>query len=91
VYASNRGHDSIAIFSVDPASRRLTSIGSEKSHDRTPRFFTLDPAGAWMFIANEDSDNIVTFRVDRQTGMLSHEGVSVQTGSPVCIVLAMPV
>jgi 6-phosphogluconolactonase (cycloisomerase 2 family) len=91
VYASNRGHDSIAIFSVDPASRRLTSIGSEKSHGRTPRFFTLDPAGAWMFIANEDSDNIVTFRVDRQTGMLSHEGVSVQTGSPVCIVLAMPV
>jgi 6-phosphogluconolactonase len=91
VYASNRGHDSIAIFSVDPASGRLTSIGWEKSHGRTPRFFTFDPSGAWVFIANEDSDNIVAFRVDQQTGMLSHEGVSVRTGSPVCIVFATTV
>lgn len=91
LYASNRGHDSIAIFCVDPVSGRLTSIGWEKSHGRTPRFFTLDPSGEWMFIANEDSDNIVTFRVDQQTGMLSHEGVSVRTGSPVCIVFATTV
>jgi 6-phosphogluconolactonase len=91
VYASNRGHDNVAIFSVDPASGRLTNIGWEKSHGRTPRFFTLDPSGAWMFIANEDSDNIVTFRVDQQTGMLSHEGVSVGTGSPVCIAFAATV
>jgi 6-phosphogluconolactonase len=91
VYASNRGHDSIAIFSVDRASGQLTSIGFEKSHGRTPRFFTLDPSGAWMFIANEDSDGIVTFRVDQQTGLLSHEGEAVRTGSPVCIVFATTV
>jgi 6-phosphogluconolactonase len=91
VYASNRGHDSIAIFSVDRASGRLTSIGWEKSQGRTPRFFALDPSGEWMFIANEDSDNIVTFRVDQQTGMLSHEGEAVRTGSPVCIVFATTV
>ncbi|WP_246498605.1 lactonase family protein [Microvirga soli] len=91
LYASNRGHDSIAIFSVDPASGRLTNTDWEKSHGRTPRFFTLDPSGAWMFIANEDSDNIVAFRVDQQTGMLSHEEVSVRTSSPVCIVFATTV
>jgi 6-phosphogluconolactonase len=45
-----------------------------KSHGRTPRFFTLDPSGARMFVANEDSDNIVTFGIDQQTGMLSLEG-----------------
>jgi 6-phosphogluconolactonase len=88
LYASNRGHDSIAIFSVDPTSGRLTNIGWEESHGRTPRFFTLDPSGARMFIANEDSDNIVIFTVDQQTGMLSYEGEAVRTGSPVCIVFA---
>jgi 6-phosphogluconolactonase len=91
VYASNRGHDSITIFAVDPASGSLTNIGCEKSHGRTPRFFTLDPSGAWMFIANEDSDKIMTFMVDQQTGMLSHEGEATQTGSPVCIVFATTV
>jgi 6-phosphogluconolactonase len=91
VYTSKRGHDSVAIFSVDRTSGRLTNIGWEKSHGRTHRFFTLDPSGAWMFIANGDRDNIVTFRVDQQTGMLSHEGVSVRTGSLVCIVFATTV
>jgi 6-phosphogluconolactonase (cycloisomerase 2 family) len=91
LYASNRGHDSFAIFSINPVSGRLTSIGWEESHGRTPRFFTLDPSGAWMFIANEDSDNIVTFRVDQQTGLLSHEGEATRTGSPVCIVFATTV
>jgi 6-phosphogluconolactonase len=91
LYASNRGHDSIAIFTVDPASGRLTNIGWENSHGRTPRFFTLDPSGAWMFIANEDSDNIMTLKVNQQTGMLTHEAESVRTGSPVCIVLATTV
>jgi 6-phosphogluconolactonase len=90
VYASNRGHDSIAVFAVDQASGRLTNVGWEKSHGRTPRFFTLDPSGALMFIANEDSDNIVTFRIDQETGMLSYEG-GVRTGSPVCNVFATTV
>ncbi|GEO18310.1 lactonase family protein [Microvirga aerophila] len=91
LYASNRGHGSIAIFSVDPASRRLTNVAWQESQGRTPRFFTLDPTGTRMFVANEDSDNIVTFRVDQETGTLSHEEVSVRTGSPVCIVFATTV
>ncbi|HVK89936.1 MAG TPA: lactonase family protein [Mycoplana sp.] len=86
LYASNRGHDSIAVYSIDPASGLLVNIGWADSRGRTPRFFTLDPSGAWLFVANEDSDNVVTFRVDQQTGVLSHEGEAVRTGSPVCIV-----
>lgn len=86
LYASNRGHDSVAVYSIDPASGTLVNIGWEDSHGRTPRFFSLDPSGVWLFVANEDSDNGVTFRVDRQTRMLSHEGEAIRTGSPVCIV-----
>jgi 6-phosphogluconolactonase (cycloisomerase 2 family) len=88
VYASNRGHDSIAVFAADPASGRLTNVGWAASQGRTPRFFTLDPSGAWLFVANEDSDTIVTFRIDRQTGLPSLAGEAARTGSPVCIVFA---
>jgi 6-phosphogluconolactonase (cycloisomerase 2 family) len=91
VYASNRGHDSIAVFAVDPASGRLTNAGWVASQGRTPRFFTLDPSGAWLFVANEDSDTIVTFRIDRQTGLPSLAGEAARTGSPVCIVFATTV
>jgi 6-phosphogluconolactonase len=90
VYTSNRGHDSIAILSVDPTSGRLTNIGWESSRGRTPRFFTFDPSGTWLFVANEDSDSIATFRIDHETGMLSHDGEAVRTGSPVCIVFGVP-
>ena len=61
MYASNRGHDSIAIFTVDPASGRLANIGWENQR-QNPGFFTLEPFGTWLFVANEDSDSIVTFR-----------------------------
>jgi 6-phosphogluconolactonase len=85
-YASNRGHDSIAIFSIDQASGRLTNVGWEASRGRTPRFFTLDPSGSWLFVANEDSDSVAAFRVERETGMLSPESEAIRTGSPVCII-----
>ena len=86
LYASNRGHDSIAIFSVDQASGRLTNIGWEGSRGRTPRFFALDPSGTWLFVANEDSDSVAAFRIERETGMLSYDGEAIRTGSPVCII-----
>jgi 6-phosphogluconolactonase len=88
VYASNRGHDSIAIFSIDQPSGQLTNVGWVASQGRTPRFFTFDPSGIWLFVANEDSDTVVTFRIDPQTGLPSLMGEAVQTGSPVCIIFA---
>jgi 6-phosphogluconolactonase len=90
VYVSNRGHDSIAVFSVDQTAGRLTNIGWEASQGRTPRFFMLDPSGTWLFVANEDSDSIVSFRIDHETGTLSLEGEPIRTGSPVCIILRVP-
>jgi 6-phosphogluconolactonase len=82
LYASNRGHDSIAVFRIDPASGVLSFAGSIRS------FFTLTPNGRFLFALNEDSDSIVAFAVDGTTGRLHPTGFSVQSGSPVCMVFS---
>jgi 6-phosphogluconolactonase (cycloisomerase 2 family) len=86
VYASNRGEDSIAVFSVNPVSGRLTLIQTQAAMGRTPRFFVLDPSNRWMYVLNEDSDTIVTLGVKSQDGTLSPTQHEVSCGSPVCMV-----
>ena len=86
VYASNRGHDSIVIFAVDPNSGRLKTIGWEPTQGRQPRHFALDPSGRFLYAANQASDCITTFAVDRTSGTLAATGQVVRTGSPVSIV-----
>jgi 6-phosphogluconolactonase len=88
VYGSNRGHDSIAIYSVDQSTGELTLVGIEPSRGRTPRNFALTPDGALCLVANQDSDNIVAFRVDQSTGLLSATGVETASPSPVCLTFA---
>ena len=88
LYASNRGHDSIAIFAIDPAAGWLAPLGWEPTGGAMPRFFALDPAGALLYAANQDGDTIVAFRVDPGTGLLAPTGQVIQTGSPSCIVFA---
>jgi 6-phosphogluconolactonase (cycloisomerase 2 family) len=86
VYASNRGHDSVAVFSVDPAAGTLAPVGWEPTRGRTPRFIGLDPAGTTLYAANQDSDSIVAFRVDPDAGTLTPTGQVVAVGSPSTIV-----
>lgn len=88
LYVSNRGHDSIGIFAIDPENRRLRSVGWMSSQGTVPRFITLDPSGKILFVANEGSDTIVSFHVDQANGQLTPTGRVVNTGSPVCIVFA---
>lgn len=88
VYASNRGHDSVAIFQVDPRSGHLRFVGADPSQGRTPRFFTASPDGRFMYVLNEDSDSIVAMRIDHASGRLHPTGFSVQSGSPVCMVFS---
>ena len=73
VYSSNRGHESIAIFSVDLATGKLTAIGHEPTRGKEPRNFNLDPTGRWLIAANMDSDNCELFRIDPVTGQLAHK------------------
>lgn len=86
VYASNRGHDSIAAFAVEERSGVLRRVAVEPSGGRTPRFFAIAPGGGWLYVLNEDSDTIVRYAVDRTTGAFTREGEAVACGSPVCMV-----
>jgi len=90
LYASNRGHDSIAVFAIDPAHGKLTATGHHPTLGRKPRNFALDPTGAYLLAANQDSDSIAVFRVDRNTGALVPVGAPVATPRPVCVRMATP-
>ena len=85
LYASNRGHDSLASFSVDPASGKLTPTGQTPTQGKTPRNFAIDPSGTFLLVANQDSHTIVTFRIDTASGKLTPTGAVTQVASPVCI------
>jgi 6-phosphogluconolactonase len=85
LYCSNRGHDSIAAFRIDPGNGRLTFIAHEPCGGKTPRNFVIDPTGKFLLVANQNSDNIVTFRRDSETGRLSPTGHVAVVPSPVCL------
>ena len=85
LYGSNRGHDSIAVFAIDPATGRLTAVEHHPSQGKTPRNFAVDPTGRWLLAANQDSDNVAIFQIDPQTGRLTATGQSVVVGKPVCV------
>jgi 6-phosphogluconolactonase len=85
VYASNRGHDSIAVFAVDDQKGTLTPVEDVPTGGKTPRSFVLDPTGTRLFVANQDSGNIVVFRIDSATGHLTRTGQTLPVPSPVSI------
>ncbi len=85
VYGSNRGHDSIAIFVVDPATGKLATAGHQSTLGKNPRNFALDPTGAYLLAENQDSNSIVVFRIDQKTGGLTQVGEPVVVPMPVCI------
>ncbi len=86
LYASNRGDDSIAVFSVDRESGKLTAVERVPSGGHTPRHFALDPDGTHLLVANQDSGNIVEYRVDAVTGQLDGMRDVAKTPWPVCLV-----
>jgi 6-phosphogluconolactonase len=85
VYGSNRGHDSIVIFGVDPATGKLTTLGYEPTQGKFPRNFGLAPSGDLLLAANQDGNNVVSFRVDQQTGKLTPTGHVIEVPMPVCV------
>jgi 6-phosphogluconolactonase len=90
LYGSNRGHDSIVVFSIDSNTGRLSSVSHHSSGGQTPRNFAIAPNGAFLLAANQQSHNVVVFRIDRQTGKLEPTGVTVEIPSPVCVTFVMP-
>jgi 6-phosphogluconolactonase (cycloisomerase 2 family) len=87
VYAGNRLHDSIGIFSID-ANGTLKYVGEEWTRGNYPRSFNFDPTGQFFYCCNQRADNIAAFRVDRKTGGLSFTGHYAPVGNPSSIVFA---
>lgn len=90
VYGSNRGHDSIAVWRVDPRTGRLTAAGHEPTQGRTPRSFGIDPTGRFLLAANQDSDTVVAFHIDSRSGRLRPTGAVTAVPTPVCIKFLSP-
>src|SRR5205814_1344167 len=85
VYAGNRLHDSIAIFSVG-ADGALAYVGEEWTRGDYPRSFGFDPSGQFLYSCNQRADNVTVFRVDAKTGGLSFTGHYIPVGNPSHIV-----
>jgi len=85
LYASNRGHNSIAVFTIDDATGRLTLVGHQSTLGKTPRMFAIDPSGNFLLAANQDSNTVVPFRIDQETGHLTPTGPPIEVSSPTCV------
>ncbi len=84
LYGSNRGHDTIAVFSIGPKGM-LTLVENVPTQGKTPRNFAIDPTGSFLLAENQASNNIVVFRIDKKTGRLTPTGQTVEAPSPMCI------
>jgi 6-phosphogluconolactonase len=84
LYGSNRGHDSIAIHAIGPDGR-MTSIGHASTSGKIPRNFDISPDGRFLAAANQDSHNIVMFRIEEASGKLSATGSVAEAGTPICV------
>jgi 6-phosphogluconolactonase len=88
VYASNRGDDTIAVFSIARDTGRLALTQTISTSGHWPRNFALDPSGQHLLVANQRSDSVVGFRIDADTGRLSPTGARIELPTPVCLVFA---
>ena len=86
LYASNRAEvNNIAIFSINQHNGKLSLVGHQSTLGKTPRNFNFDPSGNFLLVANQNSDNVVVFKIDKDTGLLTDTGNRIDVGKPVCL------
>jgi len=90
LYASNRGHHSIAAFSIDQKTGALSELGALVTDVKTPRHFAIAPGGAFLLVAGQDSDNVQVLAIDPQSGKLAKTGHTLAVPSPICLLFAQP-
>ena len=86
LYGSNRGHDSIAVFSIDSDTGKLTPVEHQSTLGHMPRHFAIAPGGRWLIAENQASDSVAVFSLDPDTGKLQPTGQTITIGAPVCSV-----
>ncbi len=84
LYGSNRGHESIVAFAINPDSGALSLVGHESTQGAFPRDFIIDPSGSFLLVANEHTHTIVSYRIDQDTGALTPTGDVAEVPSPTC-------
>jgi 6-phosphogluconolactonase len=85
LYASNRGHDSIAAFGIDPSKGTLTNLQIVASGGKIPRNFALDPTGRYLVVANQESNQLDVFDVNQRDGKLKASGETIAIEAPICV------
>jgi 6-phosphogluconolactonase len=85
LYASNRGHDSIAVFSINETTGKLQLVEHTSTQGSHPRDFSIDPTGKYLIVANMNTNNIIPFTIEKETGKLTQANEAVTIPSPVCI------
>jgi 6-phosphogluconolactonase len=83
LYVTNRGHDSIVVYSIDAKSGELTLRQRVPSRGKVPRYFTFDPSGKWLIVSNQEGANLSVYSVDRKTGELAPKGEPVSFLKPM--------
>ena len=86
LYTSVRGHNSIAVYTIDQNTGKLTYVENTPTHGYTPRGFGIDPEGKYLLVGNQESDSVVAFRIDPQNGQLTLTGSEINVGAPVSVV-----
>jgi 6-phosphogluconolactonase len=84
LYASNRGHDSVAVFRISTTGD-LERRENVSTRGQTPRNFALSPDGRWLIAANQTSGTLAVFRIDLGSGQLSAVGPTSSLAAPVCV------
>jgi 6-phosphogluconolactonase len=90
LYASNRGHNSVVLFTIDQEKGTLTYVEEQAAGVRTPRHFGIDPAGNYLTIANQGSDTLLPSRIDSANGRLKPSGAFASVPTPVCVKFLPP-
>lgn len=85
LFTSNRGHDSIAVFSINRGNGKLKFTGTYPTGGKEPRHFAIDPTGQFLLAENQNSNSIVVFRINQETGALSQLSITEAVPSPVCL------
>ncbi len=89
LYCTNRGEsNTIAIFSINQLNGILTPVAHQSTLGIHPRNFTIHPSGNYLLVANRDSDEVVIFRIDKNTGLLTDTGERIKVPRPVCLTWA---
>ena len=85
LYVSNRGHNSIASFTIDETSGELTALEHTSTRGKTPRNFAISPDGEHLYAANQDSNSVRIFKIEEESGKLQPEGEPLEVMTPVAL------